>query len=220
MHQYISKLSKADLFNGLSSSDLENLLDLNYCILSRYPRNTVIIQEEDLCRSIGFVLEGSLAVQQATSEGNVVTVKILEKNNSFGEALLFSSNPRYKFSLTSSSDSTIFYVPFDQTEKLLKASDVFSTNYIAFLSNRISEFKNTIKILAHKDVRTRLLIYLAGESRKAGSPVFELPHSKTEIADILGVARPSVSRELQRMQQDDLIRFEHRHMTILKPELF
>ena len=44
--------------------------------------------------------------------------------------------------------------------------------------------------------------------------------TREEIADYLGVARPSLSRELGRMQQEGIIRIDGREVFILNQELF
>lgn len=219
MFPYIHNLLKTDLFNGLSACDLERLIDFDSCILGKYTKNTLIIQEFDNCKSIGFILEGSLSVQQLSPTGDSITLNVLKQGDSFGEGLLFASESHYVFNLMTTSSTVVLYIPFDQIKKLLKESFDFSANYIAFLSNRLLLFKNKIQLLSHKDVRARLIIYLANECKRINSLSFKLAHTKTEIADLIGVARPSVSRELYRMQQDQLIKLDRKEIIILKPEL-
>ena len=47
-----------------------------------------------------------------------------------------------------------------------------------------------------------------------------MPDSKTNIADIIGVARPSLSRELKNMEEDELITINGSKVTLLSPEIF
>lgn len=220
MSKYIQELLKNSLFNGFTELDVKNLIDFDHCIMEKYPNKTLIIQEHDICKSIGFVIEGSLATQQFSSIGDIITLKILKKGDSFGEALLFSSDSEYRFNLMTTSATVVIYIPFDQIKKMLKESINFSTNYIVFLSNMAATFHNKIKILSQRDVRTKLIIYLSKEFKKYNKLSFTFTHSKTEIADLIGAARPSVSREFQRMQQDKLLKYDRKGVTILKPEMF
>ena len=89
MFPYIYNLLKTDLFNGLSACDLERLIDFDSCILGKYTKNTLIIQEFDNCKSIRFILEGSLSVQQLSPTGDSITLNVLKQGDSFGEGLLF-----------------------------------------------------------------------------------------------------------------------------------
>ena len=45
-----------------------------------------------------------------------------------------------------------------------------------------------------------------------------LPMNREQLAGYLGVTRPSLSRELMKMQKESLIKIEGRTVTILQPE--
>ncbi len=81
-------------------------------------------------------------------------------------------------------------------------------------------FKNKIQMLHLKDVRSKLIFFLSMEYRNIGLATFKLPHTQGDIAEIIGVARPSVSRELKKMVDDQLILLSGHHITLLQPELF
>lgn len=220
MLQYMEEILKNGLFSGISRDELAGFLEFDTCTLAKYPRNSLIVQESEKCSSIGLLLEGTLSVQQLSAAGDTIILNYISKGESFGEGVLFSKDPLYRFSVLSMSSSVVLFIPLEQVKKLLEESSMFKTNYIAFLSDRLQLMKNKISILSRKDVRSRLLIYLSAESRKAGSLSFILPHTRTEIAEQLGVARPSIPRELLRMQKDRLIRLNGREVSILNPDQF
>lgn len=214
MNISLEKLVENQLFNNITVQELSTILEPDGYILGHYKKNSVIMQENEPCRSIGFVLSGSLSVLQLSPTGEMMKIEMFGEGDCFGPALLYSCEPFYPYTLFTSSPTDILYLSFSQIEALLKASFVFNINYIAFLSNRVLLFKNKIQILSQKDVRSRLLLYFSNEAKKAGGLTFALTSSKTEIADLLGVARPSVSRELKRMQEDGLLLVDKRQVTI------
>ncbi len=220
MDTYIEKMVKNKLFRNLTEQDFKILLEPGTYILGQYMKNAIIVQENDPCRSIGFILEGKLSVQQLSHSGEMIKIQTFRQGNCFGQALLYSPEPVYPYTLIASSRTSILYILFSQVEALLKMSFVFNRNYIAFLSDRMNMFQNKIRILSQNDVRSRLILYLFEESGKCGNLSFKLPYSKTEIADMIGVARPSVSRELRHMQEDGLLELDHDMVTIKKPEVF
>jgi len=93
-------------------------------------------------------------------------------------------------------------------------------NYIALLSHRVSIFQKKIRIFSEKEVRSRLILYFSYEFSKTKETSFLLNHTKTEIADMIGVARPSVSRELKHMEEDGLIIMDRNLITIKEPNIF
>ena len=69
--------------------------------------------------------------------------------------------------------------------------------------------------LSRRFIREKLLAYLSQEAGKAGSPSFSIPFNRQQLADYLAVDRSAMSRELCRMRDEGLIRFERNRFTLL-----
>jgi len=220
MDLFIKKLLKNELFNGFTLQELKIILEPDSCIIGRYKKNSVIMQQYDKCNSIGFIIEGELSIEQLSLSSDTIKIRTFKSGDCFGEALLFSPKPFYPYTLITLTDTVILYIPFSQVESMLKKSFAFNTNYISSLSNRILMFTNKIQILSQKSVRKKLILYFSKESMRAGSLTFKLRHSKTAIAELIGVARPSVSREIKQMSSDQLLVVKRDIITILKPQSF
>lgn len=216
----IKKLVKNELFKNMDIADLELLLKPDTCIVGRYKKNALITQEGELCDSVGFILDGSLSVQQLSPTGDLVNIQVMNAGDCFGLARVFSTTPYYLFNLMTIEDSSVLFIPFMRIREMIRASSEFNESFITFLSNRVTAFQRKISILSQKDVRSRLILYFSNQYGKTKKLRFKLPHSKTDIANLIGVARPSVSRELKHMQDDGLITIERNIITINKPELF
>ncbi|MNO63008.1 transcriptional regulator FixK [compost metagenome] len=59
---------------------------------------------------------------------------------------------------------------------------------------------------------------LALQTQKNNSACFEIPFTRSDLADYLTVDRSALSRELQRMAQDGLIRFNRNQFELLDAE--
>ena len=216
----VNLLLNNPLFKDMDLNTLFDLIDFDHCILGNYKKGTLIVQEGDPCSSIGFVLSGVLAIQQLTLTGYLLNVKMFNTNDTFGAALYSTKEPKYPFTLMTMKNSKVLYMPFEQVRSLLNKNPIFNDNFISFLSSRVLNFKEKQQILQYKDVRSRLMIYLSNEYKINGLQTFKLQHSKSTLADIIGVARPSVSRELKKMADDHLIKISGQTITLLKLELF
>lgn len=75
-----------------------------------------------------------------------------------------------------------------------------------------------LDLVSHKSLRERIIHYLSLQAQKNNSPVFEIPFSRNDLADYLTVDRSALSRELQRMAQDGLIRFTRNQFELLKAD--
>ncbi len=103
----LESLLKSDLFINIELETLQAHLELDSCILGNYKKGNLIIQENDPCKSIGFVLSGALAIQNLSSTGEALTIKMFSTSDCFGAALLYARNPTYPFSLVTTQATTI-----------------------------------------------------------------------------------------------------------------
>lgn len=220
MLQVACHLSNNSLFKNISPNTLQNSINFDKCTINHYKNGALIVQESDPCSAIGFILSGSLQIEQISQTGEVLTIKSLATTDAFGTALYSLPSPKYPYTIVALTDSSVIFIPFEQIQKLLRINPTFNDNFIFFLSARILNLKEKLHLLHHKDVRSRLLIYLTNEFKQNGLTTFKLSHSKSAIAEFIGVARPSVSRELKNMANEHLIILSGRTITLLKTELF
>ena len=89
--------------------------------------------------------------------------------------------------------------------------------YIKSLSQNSLGLNHKIAMFSRKTLRQNILEYLLQQSITQHSQTVKLPFSKKkEFADYLGVQRPSLFRELKKMQLDGVISIDNRKITVLK----
>jgi|GEM_PF-609727 len=216
----IHQLLENPLFEGIDYESFTQNFTVEKLKIFHYPKGTIIVQENEKCASIGFILDGLLTAQQLAQDGKILTINSFGTNKSFGAALYSLPDSIYPFNIYAQADSHVVYIPFSDIKRFLDSSTTFSNNFIHFLSERIYAFSNKIQLLQYNDVRSRLIKYLSNESKELGSTTFELRHTKVAISNVIGVARPSVSRELKNMAEDQLIKISGRNVELLNTSVF
>ncbi|WP_010249644.1 Crp/Fnr family transcriptional regulator [Acetivibrio cellulolyticus] len=91
----------------------------------------------------------------------------------------------------------------------------FQRNLIKSLSERIIYLNRKVKMLSHRTIRQRLSCYLLDESQKQKSLDLKCRHTRSDIADLIGSTRPSISRELSNMQRQGIIKLTPKGITVL-----
>ncbi len=216
----IKLLSGNPLFKDINEDILRKLIESETCVIETYKKGTIIVQAGAVCNSIGFILYGTLASQLINADGDLLVINMFEANDVFGAALYKSEKPEYPFTLVSLKESQVLYLSFAQIHKLIKNNSVFNDNFISFLSERMHVFQKKLKMIQYKDVRSKLIQYLSQEYRLCQTNTFQLRHSKVAIADIIGVARPSVSREFKNMVEEGIIQIAGNRVVLVRVELF
>ena len=74
-------------------------------------------------------------------------------------------------------------------------------------------------MVAQKTLRENLLEYFRQQSILQGSNTIVLPISKKQLADYLGVQRPSLFRELKNLKDEGIIDVSNRTIQIQKNDL-
>jgi CRP-like cAMP-binding protein len=90
----------------------------------------------------------------------------------------------------------------------------FVMQYVKSLSINSQGMNQKITIMSQKTLRENLLDYLKQQAMIQGTSKIILPISKKQLADYLGVQRPSLFRELKKLKDEKLIEVDNRIITL------
>lgn len=91
-------------------------------------------------------------------------------------------------------------------------------NLLGTFVDKIDHLGDKVRILSMPSARKRIAFHLFSVQEKSGS--IRLHLTREEMADYLGMARPSLSRELGRMQEEGIIQVKGPNILILNQALF
>ena len=75
-----------------------------------------------------------------------------------------------------------------------------------------------IKSISFKSIRQKIINYILNEVKEQKSNSIVLRNTKEEIAAILGIPRPSLSRELIKLRDMNYIEFDRKEISVLDIE--
>ena len=148
---------------------------------------------------VGFHLPGELLGMDAISdEKHVCTAKALET-------------------------SSVCEIPFDKLESLAMQIPGLQHQLLKLMSKEIQQDQKQMLLLAQMPAETRLANFLLGMSERLSkrgyaANEFNLSMSRGDIANLLGMAVETVSRLLSHFQEENLLKVERKHISILKPD--
>lgn len=208
-------LSFMNLFNNISENEKNKLLKSITLIKKEYFRGEKIFSEGDLCSSIAIVNRGVIKASQSFTDGHDNIIRVITQNEIIGLSLIFSSNPFYKASFYCDTLTTLTLISKDDLLKLMHKNHTFCMNLLAEMSNYAIKLNEHIKLLSHKTIKARLCYYLYSEYLKNEQTTFIISHTKTELAALLNVERPSLSYELSKLINDGIIANQNKLYTII-----
>ena len=215
MNNLINSLKNCILFKGFEEDEIKDILkSINFNLMS-FNKGATIALEGDKCLNIGIVIIGNVEIQRLYLSGKVITMTKLSSGNIFGEVIIFSTMNTYPASIVSSDNSQIMFISKKDIIKLCSINTSMLNNFMGLLSNKILMLNRKIKTMSYQTIKQKIANYILEQYSSQKSLLIKLPLSRKEMADYLGIPRPSLSRELINMKNDEIIDFHKNTIKIL-----
>ena len=222
MKQYINLLKNTYMFNGINESEIEGMLKCLNARTMLYKKNEYILRNGETVNSIGMVLEGLALVEKEDIWGNRTIISEISPGSLYAESYACLSKLPAEISVIASDNTTVMLFDIRRILTTCSSSCGFHTKLIQNLLYTIAQ-KNVLltkkmEYISKKTIKEKLLAYLSSEAMKAGSPTFNIPFNRQELADFLSVDRSALSSEISRLQKKGVISCRKNAFTILMPD--
>lgn len=190
-----------NLINTLNNKQKELLK------IKHFKKNEIIFNEEDECNKLGIVIKGQVSISTFTLLEKTYDIKTLNEDDIFGEFLLFTDKPFYLGYVASTKETDIAFLDKNNLYKIIKENENFFNQFMKQISNDVIKIQNKIKVLSQKTVREKVLFYIKNEIKRTNSMTIYI-NSKEELAKIINIPRPTLSRELILLKNDGYIDYD------------
>lgn len=215
-------LDGVELFSGIDSKDLESMMACFDPSIRKYEKDEISVIAGDPLDDIGIVLEGEVEVARENAAGSRSIIAFISKGNTFGEIAAFAGLETWPSTVTARKESVLMFIPYDRFLGNCPRACMFHKtliqNMLKILSDKAIQLSRKVEYLGIKSMRAKLCTYLLEQRRINKSSTFILPVNKSELADYLGVSRPSMSRELGRLRDEGVLDFYLSSIRILNEE--
>lgn len=211
----MSGISESRLFAGISEKSRTGLLNIVSMRIQGYSDGEIIALEGDPCTSIGIILEGKVIISQSMPSGKRIILEKLHAGDNFGEVIIFSDHSSYPASVEADNSAKIAYISKENVLLLCKLSDIFVSNFIGSLSEKILLLNQKVRNLSLQSPRQKTIHYLLENYKEQNNLVLHFNESRLEMAEKLNLPRPSLSRELIKLKSSGWINFDKNTIEIL-----
>ena len=210
--KWIDVLGSSLLFRGISPEALNTMLGCLKPRIRQCKQREVVAVCGQPFQSIGIVAGGRVALTRETCSGNRIMLEVLEAGDIFGEMVAFSDHKVWPATVIAQEDSTLLFLPPDKIlgncANICASHSKLIMNTLNILSNRAFMLNRKIEYLSAKSIRGRISSYLLDMYRQSDNAALTVPMKRHELADYLGMPRPSLSREMGLMRDDGIIEFD------------
>lgn len=208
-------LTHIHLFSMFSPDEIADFFESRKYEIKNYNKNSIIYLQNEKCNTIDIILEGSVAVQKIDESGDVLTITTLSSGDIMGGNLAFSQNNEYPMTVITTANSKVLHIKRDLIIELCQNSKEFLVEFFQCLSDKTLILTDKIKFISIKSIRDKIYEFLNYEYYIQQSTTIKLNISKKELAEKLGIQRPSFFRELSKMKKEGLIDYDSKTIAIL-----
>jgi CRP-like cAMP-binding protein len=214
----MTDFTNCKLFAGIPIKELDTFITKTTLRAKNYSRGEIIAFEGDICTSLGLIVSGEISIQQLLPSGKKIVIDTLSAGDSFGEVIIFSDQKTYPASVEASAPSQIVFITRENVLHLCMLSTPFLNNFVGLLSNKVLMLNRKVKSLSFRSPRQKTINFILENYREQKTLLLHCRESRREMAEKLGLPRPSLSRELIKMKEFGWIDFEGSIIKILDIE--
>lgn len=199
--------SKASIFSVLEEVQLKEITDK--ITRKSYKKGEIIFFEGDASDKLHVITTGKVKVFKYTKEGKEQILYIIGEGDFLGDLSLLKKD-EFKFNAEALEDVDMCQLTKDDFDKVVKENPEISLKILEVLYERIFKLENLVQSLSTKDIESRISGLLLSFIKDFGIPQnntvrLELPLSREDMANYIGVTRETISRKLNSMQEEGII---------------
>lgn len=221
INEIIENISDISIFSELKDDDLKKVAQ--FCMPRTYPKNSMIILEEEFGDTVFGICEGTVKITRVNDEGKEVILALLGPGEIFGEMAIIDGESRSANALAQE-DCVLLAFPQNEFINILKTYFKVSFALMSELARRLRKSDQQIEALSLSDAENRIgvsMLNLAedmGIIRKGKVTIEKLPFQQ-DIANMAGTSRETVSRVLKMFEEKNLI-IKTGHRLVIPDYLF
>ena len=206
------RLRQVPLFSQLGDQELARIAGA--VREKSYPKNSIILFEDDPGDALYVVLRGQVKVVLVGDEGREVILSILKDGDFFGELALIDDRPRSAH-VIATQKSSLLVLRRDDFRACLEESPHIALGLLQAMSYRLREADEKIGGLILLDVNGRVARLLLGFANEHDGQHIPRKVTHHTIAQMIGSSRETVSRAMREFVDQGLIQVTRQRIEIL-----
>ena len=199
-------------FQDITEEELLSLILAPEHAHRQYKPADFIAMQGEAYRSLFILCNGSVRTQMVSAEGKQLTIETLKAPQLLAPAFVFASENRFPVNIEAKEKCEILVINKNIFLEFLHQHPAVMRNFLQLVSDRTLFLSKKLNAFALQSLKSRILNYL----RMHGTIL-----NQQEVAQILGVARPSLARALSELASEGCIRREgNADKCSLRPKVF
>lgn len=193
----IKSLLQINIFKGADEEALRLFLNETPNAVRSYPEGSYIAMQDDLVKSLYILYKGSARALMENAEGKQITIDTLYAPEVLAPAFIYASINRFPVNVEALTQCEIIAIDRQRFLQFMHEHMNVMQSFIKEISDRSQFLSRKLNEFALQSLKSRLIKYLQTNGKIA---------NQQDVANLLGVARPSLARALSELVNEKKIR--------------
>ncbi len=218
MKDFLPVIRSSPLFFGISAEEASAMLSCLQAEKKDFPKEAFLLHAGDTAESIGLILSGSILVIQEDIWGNRNILSKAGPGQTFAAAYACAPGSVLNVNVFAETPVTALFL---NVKRILNVCPSACTHHSRIIRNLLGDlaeknlrFSEKLTHMSQRTTRDKLMSYLSAEAQRLGTYEFDIPFSRQQLADYLGVERSGLSLELGKMRSEELLDFHKNHFAL------
>ena len=164
---------------------------------------------------IGIIMEGRVEAQKSFPNGSQVNVSIRIPGEIIGPAAVFSKSQHYLCDIVALEPTTLMMFQKEDLLSLMQKDVRILQNFTTEIASATYMLQQRLELLSYSGIAQKAAFWLLMQVRQTGKTTVQIPDSMSRWAMIMNVSRPSLHREMKRLEEEGIIRYAWKSIDVL-----
>lgn len=217
MGKIAALLKRVPLFADFSEDELNAIAPL--FAVRKYKKGAILFFEGDIGNELFIIHSGFVKIYQL-EEDKEITLALFRDGDFFGDMALIQKGFTRSATAETLEATSCYILNRDDLFRFLEQSPKLCLKLLEVTMERLRKANEQIHDLTFLDVRSRIMKTIRRLSEDYGKPIpggllIDLKLTHQEIANLAGTVRESVTKVLQELQNQAIIRIEKKRIIIV-----
>lgn len=205
------------IFSHLESDEFENLCSNK--IQKNFKKGQIIVEKGEKLDYLIYLKSGLVKYHFSLQDGKNHIISISMPYDGFSLLTIFDNDNKALYNMTAIEDSSLCFIPISFIQHIVLTNGKFSLDFINKLSTTSNKIIEGFVKLHSKNLRGRVAFFLLQLSEHVyNKNIFELPLSRKEIAELIGMTTENVIRTLSEFRKEKILKINGKEIEILEKD--
>lgn len=211
-------VSDTMLFHNLKKEEINSLLVCCGAYRKTFGKDETIYHAGEKIDCMGLVISGSVNVTINYYWGGSNIFGHFCAGDIFAETYAAIPDRELPVNVVAAENCEVLFIPLKKLLSVCPSACAFHTlvvqNLLQIFACKNLNLSARMMHTASRSIRSRLLSYFSELAAEHGGNCFDIPFTRQELADYLGVERSALSNAISKMQKEGLLKYRKNHFEL------